>query len=97
MIVLVKTNSEKTRQFSQVQVINRAATILRTIRDSGGLTLSQLARNVGLARTTVYRIVATLESEGLLTTALANQSGVAVMGFRTSSKLTASVSQSPFR
>jgi len=69
MNVLVKTNSEKTRQFSQVQVINRAATILRAIRDSGGLTLSQLARNVGLARTTVYRIVATLESEGLLTTA----------------------------
>ena len=28
---------------------------------------------------------------------LANHSGVAVMGFRTSSKLTASVSQSPFR
>jgi DNA-binding IclR family transcriptional regulator len=51
-----------------VQVINRAASILRAIRVSGGLTLSQLAREVGLARTTVYRIVSTLEYEGLLTT-----------------------------
>jgi DNA-binding IclR family transcriptional regulator len=60
--------SEKTRDFSQVQVINRAAAILRALRASGGLTLSQLAREVGLARTTVYRIVATLETEGLVTT-----------------------------
>ena len=61
--------TEKSRDFSQVQVINRAASILRAIRAAGGLTLSQLAREVGLARTTVYRIVTTLESEGLLTTA----------------------------
>lgn len=60
--------TEKTRHFSQVQVINRAVAILRAVRNSGGITLSQLARNVGLARTTVYRIVATLEAEGLLTT-----------------------------
>lgn len=56
------------RDFSQVQVISRAASILRAIRDHGGLNLSQLAREVGLARSTVFRIVATLESEGLLTT-----------------------------
>lgn len=55
------------RDFSQVQVISRAATILRALRDGGGMNLSQLARKVGLARTTVYRIVVTLESEGLLT------------------------------
>ena len=59
---------QKNRNFKQVQVINRAAAILRTVRLSGDITLSQLARQVGLARTTVYRIVATLESEGLLTT-----------------------------
>jgi len=62
------SKSHKDRDFTQVQVINRAASILRAIRTSGGLTLSQLAREVGLARTTVYRIVTTLESEGLLTT-----------------------------
>ena len=56
------------RDFSQVQVISRAVSILRAIRDSGGLNLSQLAREVGLARSTVFRIVATLETEGLLTT-----------------------------
>jgi DNA-binding IclR family transcriptional regulator len=63
---------EKSRNFSQVQVINRAIAILRAVRDSGGLSLSQLAREVGLARTTAYRIVATLESEGLLTTTNTN-------------------------
>lgn len=56
------------RNFSQVQVINRAAKILRTVRDNPNLNLSQLAREVGLARTTVYRIVATLEMEGLIKT-----------------------------
>jgi DNA-binding IclR family transcriptional regulator len=68
MTLLATQKSANSRNFSQVQVINRAAAILRAIRASGGLTLSQLAREVGLARTTVYRIVATLESEGLLTT-----------------------------
>ncbi|OGO25996.1 MAG: hypothetical protein A2136_08760 [Chloroflexi bacterium RBG_16_54_11] len=68
MSVLASPKSHKDRDFTQVQVINRAASILRAIRISGGLTLSQLAREVGLARTTVYRIVSTLESEGLLTT-----------------------------
>jgi len=56
------------RNFSQVQVINRAVKIMRTIRDNPNLNLSQLAREVGLARTTVYRIVATLEMEGLIKT-----------------------------
>ena len=60
--------SKTPRDFSQVQVISRAAAILRAIRDSGGLNLSQLAREVKLARSTVYRIVSTLEAEGLLTT-----------------------------
>lgn len=70
--------SSKKRDFSQVQVINRAIAILRAVRDSGGITLSQLARKVGMARTTVYRIVATLESEGMLTTS--NSSGKIQLG-----------------
>lgn len=61
-------NENEKRNFSQVQVINRAATIMRAIRDNPSLNLSQLARKVGLPRTTVYRIVATLEMEGLLIT-----------------------------
>jgi DNA-binding IclR family transcriptional regulator len=73
-----QTTNKKPRDFTQVQVINRAANILRAIRDSGGLNLSPLARKVGLARSTVYRIVASLESEGLLTTADPN--GLIMLG-----------------
>jgi DNA-binding IclR family transcriptional regulator len=56
------------RDYNQVQVINRAVRIMRAIKDSGGLNLSHLAKEVGLARSTVYRIVSTLEANGLLTT-----------------------------
>jgi DNA-binding IclR family transcriptional regulator len=56
------------RDTAQVQVISRSASILRAVRDMEGLNVSQLARAVRLPRTTVYRIVATLEAEGLLTT-----------------------------
>lgn len=62
------TDQNEGRNFSQVQVINRAVKIMRTVRDNPNLNLSQLAREVGLARTTVYRIVATLEMEGLIKT-----------------------------
>jgi DNA-binding IclR family transcriptional regulator len=52
-----------------VQVIGRAAEILRTLHDvPEGMTLSQLAQAVGLARTTVHRIVQALQTEGLVTT-----------------------------
>jgi DNA-binding IclR family transcriptional regulator len=51
-----------------VQVIARAAEILRTLHDApDGLTLSQLAHEVELARTTVHRIVQALQAEGLVT------------------------------
>jgi DNA-binding IclR family transcriptional regulator len=47
-----------------VQVVHRAAAILRALRDeTNGLTLSQIAERVGLARSTVYRLVAALEQE----------------------------------
>lgn len=62
-------SGQRPRDFSHVQVISRATAILRALRDKGGLTLSQLAREVKLPRTTVYRIVGTLEEEGLLSTA----------------------------
>jgi DNA-binding IclR family transcriptional regulator len=47
-----------------VQVVHRTASILRALRDeTNGLTLSQIADRVGLARSTVYRLVAALEKE----------------------------------
>ena len=56
--------SAEQRRSGTIQVIARAAEILRTLeRHPGGLTLSQIAREVGLPRSTVQRIIATLEEE----------------------------------
>lgn len=58
---------------SNVQVISRAANILRTLRDHPkGLSLSQIAKEVGLARSTVQRIVQTLEQENFVIQASAS-------------------------
>jgi len=52
---------------SQVQVIARAASILRALEDqTAGLSLGQIAQRVDLARSTVQRIVAALEAEKLV-------------------------------
>ncbi|MGP0093213.1 MAG: IclR family transcriptional regulator [Xanthobacteraceae bacterium] len=52
---------------SQVQVIARAASILRALEDqTAGLSLGQIAERVNLARSTVQRIVAALEAEKLV-------------------------------
>jgi len=49
---------------SSVQVIARAATILRALEEeNAGLSLGQIAQRVNLARSTVQRIVAALQSE----------------------------------
>jgi IclR family transcriptional regulator, acetate operon repressor len=62
-----RISSAKTNEKSQVQVIARAAGILRTLEgESSGLSLGQIAQRVGLARSTVQRIVAALESENLV-------------------------------
>jgi len=58
---------------SQVQVIARAATILRALEDeNAGLSLGQIAQRVNLARSTVQRIVAALECERLVIAATPN-------------------------
>lgn len=58
---------------SQVQVIARAAAILRALEDEGGgLSLGQIAQRVELARSTVQRLVAALESERLVMAASPN-------------------------
>jgi DNA-binding IclR family transcriptional regulator len=53
---------------NQIQVIARAARILRALREAPatGLPLSQLATEVGLPRTTVHRIVQSLAVEGFV-------------------------------
>jgi DNA-binding IclR family transcriptional regulator len=56
-----------TQAKSQVQVIARAASILRALEDENtGLSLGQIAQRVNLARSTVQRIVAALENEKLV-------------------------------
>src|SRR5690242_15496507 len=58
---------------SQVQVIARAAAILRALEDEApGLSLGQIAQRVNLARSTVQRIVAALEAEKLVMAASPN-------------------------
>ena len=53
-----------------VQVIARAASVLRALEGKPeGLSLGQIARQVGLARSTVQRIVAALASEDFVTAA----------------------------
>jgi DNA-binding IclR family transcriptional regulator len=63
----------KSSDKSQVQVIARAAAILRALEDQAlGLSLGQIAQRVDLARSTVQRIVAALESENLVIAASPN-------------------------
>ena len=62
-----------TNDKSQVQVIARAAAILRSLEDeNSGLSLGQIAQRVSLARSTVQRIVAALETEKLVIAATPN-------------------------
>jgi len=52
---------------SGVQVISRAAAIIRALEGRPkGLSLAELAKQVGLARSTVHRIVAALVTEDML-------------------------------
>lgn len=50
-----------------IQVIARAAAVLRALRDdTGGMSLGQIAEKVGLPRSTVQRIVGALQEERLV-------------------------------
>jgi len=67
------TNGDRSGEKSQVQVIARAAAILRALEEQAlGLSLGQIAQRVGLARSTVQRIVAALETENLVIAASPN-------------------------
>ncbi|WP_224703933.1 IclR family transcriptional regulator [Devosia aquimaris] len=59
--------SEGDASRSGIQVIARAAAILRALKDKPtGMSLGQIAEQVGLARSTVQRIVAALQTERLV-------------------------------
>ena len=59
---------EEARDSGLVQVIARAASILWVLREHPeGLSLSQLAKETHLARSTVHRIISTLEVERFVT------------------------------
>lgn len=63
----IKKRSREPNSASGIQVIARAAAILRALEDEPqGLSLGQLADRVDLARSTVQRIVGALETEHLL-------------------------------
>lgn len=52
---------------SGIQVIARAAEMLRALQSApGGLTQTDIAERLGLARSTVHRILGALEEEGLV-------------------------------
>ena len=60
----MKDPEEKNGAQGGIQVIARASSILRTLEHHpGGLSLGQIAKSVGLARSTVQRIVAALAAE----------------------------------
>ena len=66
-------SSAKSQDKSQVQVIARAAAILRVLEDEmDGLSLGQIAQRVNLARSTVQRIVGALAAEKFLIAASPN-------------------------
>ena len=63
-------SADKNPEKNHVQVIARAASIMRALEDTTtGLSLGEIAIKVGLARSTVQRIVAALESEKLVVAA----------------------------
>lgn len=66
-IVGIAPPQEKVRSRSGIQVIARAAAILRALRDApDGLSLGEIAKTLDLARSTVQRIVDALDQENLV-------------------------------
>jgi DNA-binding IclR family transcriptional regulator len=71
-MIPVSMSSPESR--SSVQVIERAARILRALADhpDDGLSLAQIAERVDLARSTVHRLVTALEAERFVVAASPN-------------------------
>lgn len=59
--------STEVQKTSSIQVISRAASILRVLaQNTGGMSLGQIAARVDLPRSTVQRIVSALSAEGYI-------------------------------
>jgi DNA-binding IclR family transcriptional regulator len=72
-VYILNDNNQNQNKASSIQVITRAAKILRTLKEHPkGLSLSQISNEVDLARSTVQRIVGALEQENLVTAASTN-------------------------
>ena len=56
---------DKTEQ-NTIQSLDRALTILRTVSEASGLTLSELASRTANSAPTVYRVLTTLQSHGFV-------------------------------
>ncbi|SMX51177.1 IclR family transcriptional regulator [Actibacterium lipolyticum] len=85
-----ENESGKSQARNGIQVIGRAASVLRALRDDPtGLSLGQISERVGLARSTVQRIVAALQEERLIIT-MGNG------GFRLGPEITALASAAQF-
>ena len=62
------TDAKRTTDRDSIQVIARAAAVLRIVAEAPtGLSLTEISRSSGLARSTVQRIVKSLEDENFLT------------------------------
>ncbi|MEH7176313.1 IclR family transcriptional regulator [Neobacillus vireti] len=69
----MSTEKQDPSRTANVQVISRAAKILRALKNHPkGLSLSQIAKEVDMARSTVQRIVTTLEQERFVSSASSN-------------------------
>src|SRR4051794_23454839 len=67
------SRSERRAPANGVQVIARAAQILRALDgEPDGLSLSALSERLGLPRSTVHRVVSALSAEGLVAAASPN-------------------------
>lgn len=61
------TNAARTTDRDSIQVIARAAAVLKIVAEAPtGLSLTEISRSSGLARSTVQRIVKSLEDENFL-------------------------------
>lgn len=66
---MAATEPDDPRGAGGIQVISRAVEILRVLQEApAGLTQAEVATRIGLARTTVHRILNALEDEGFVAT-----------------------------
>ena len=92
---MMGSEAVSTAERNGVQVVHRTAAILNSLRgEPDGLSLSQIAERVGLARSTVHRLVAALEQERFVVAATSSRGfrlgpALASLAWATSNNVTA--------